>query len=290
MPLAPTQTSADQEVSDAQLDRYARLVYDRTGIRISPQKKTLLTNRLRRRLRATGVKTFDEYYEVVRKLRGDDPEWDAFLQEITTHETYLFRDEAHWDWFRNKFLAERAAAARDGAAKSLRIWSAACSTGDEPMTMACCIQASLPNAASWNVRIVATDIGVGALQHAKDAVYGERAMRLVPDDMKRRFFTQAKEGNIWQAKPLLTDLVTYKQHNLIEPLTEQPFDLVFVKNVLIYFDADSKQKVLAHIRGRLKPGAMLVVGAAEGVSDYLKNLERLEPWLYRCPPGAGGGR
>ena len=100
---------AVEQVSDAQLARYADLIYARTGIRVSPQKKLLLSNRLRRRLRSTGIKTFEEYYQHLKQLPPHDPEWDAFIQEITTHETYLFRDEAQWDWFRNEYLPGLAA-------------------------------------------------------------------------------------------------------------------------------------------------------------------------------------
>lgn len=100
---------------------------------MSPQKKTLLSNRLRRRLKQTGIEDFGEYYRHLKGLRPNDPEWDLLLQEITTHETYLFRDEAQWDWFRNTFLPQCASEVRSGTAqRSLRVWSAACSTGDEP--------------------------------------------------------------------------------------------------------------------------------------------------------------
>ena len=133
-----------QQVTDTELRKFAELIYDRTGIRVSPQKKTLLSNRLRRRLRQTGIETFGEYFKYLRTLKSRDSEWDAFLQEITTHETYLFRDEAQWDWFRKTYLPERLAESRSGSARKFRIWSAACSTGDEAMTIATCVAASLP--------------------------------------------------------------------------------------------------------------------------------------------------
>ena len=97
-----TVTLPTEQVSDAQLGRYADLIYDRTGIRISPQKKTLLSNRLRRRLRATGIKGYDEYLKKLKSLPAEDAEWTAFLQEITTHESYLFRDISQWDWLRTE--------------------------------------------------------------------------------------------------------------------------------------------------------------------------------------------
>jgi chemotaxis protein methyltransferase CheR len=171
--------------------------------------------------------------------------------------------------------------------KSLRIWSAASSTGDEAMTIACCIAATLPNLPEWRVRIVGTDIGVGALEFARKAIYGERAMHLVPESYKKRFFTQQPNRTSWQANPILTGMVTYKQHNLLDLLKESQFDLVFLKNVLIYFDDTSKRRVMAHVRKLIRPGGLLVAGAAEGVSDLLKEMTRLRPWLYQEPEKTG---
>jgi chemotaxis protein methyltransferase CheR len=273
-----------ETVTPQQLARYATLVYDRTGIVISPEKRTLLSNRLRRRLRNTGIDNYDAYYKHLSKIADSDPEWDAFLQEITTHETYLFRDEVHWKWFREQYVSQIADSARRGThPRTLRILSAACSTGDEAFTIAACIAACLPNLPQWKVQILGTDIGIGAIQEAQAATFDERAMRLVPDDYRRRFFTKAQTEHVWTAKPTLTSLVRFRQHNLMEPLVERPFDLVFVKNVMIYFDKPSKQKAIDHLRKVIAPGGLLVAGATEGVSDLLSDFIRIEPWLYRKP-------
>lgn len=273
-----------EQVSDKQLTQFSKLIYERTGIRVSPQKKTLLSNRVRRRLRKTGIEGFEEYYNHLKRLRPNDSEWDAFLQEITTHETYLFRDELQWQWFCNSFLSEQAAAARSGKkGRSLKIWSAACSTGDEAATIACCIAASFPNLQQWKIAIVGTDIGVGALQQAKSAVFAERSMRLVPEQHKQRFFTKAKDAQIWQAKPILTEMMTFRQHNLMQPQREKEFDLVFLKNVLIYFDATSKREVVRHVCAAVRPGGLLIAGAAEGIADLIKTFKRIQPWLFRKP-------
>lgn len=284
-PLAPI--SGLKQVTDTQLRQFADLVYHRAGIRISPEKKTLLSNRVRRRLRATGISSFDAYYQHLRALPPEDPEWDAFLQEITTHETFLFRDEGQWQWFGKQYLPELASEARSGnRPKQLRIWSAACSTGDEPITIACCVAACLPHYSQWRVEILGTDIGVGALEEAREAVFGERAMRLVPADYRRRFFFKMPDTNLWKAKPLLTQMIEYRQHNLLEPIRHLPFDLVFLKNVLIYFDVESKRRVLANVRSAMRPGALLITGAAEGVAGLLDDFVRVHPWLHRRPAEA----
>jgi chemotaxis protein methyltransferase CheR len=286
-----TSVLTTQQVTDAQLNRYADLIYERTGIRISSQKKTLLSNRLRRRLKATGIDCFDRYFEHLRKLSADHAEWDAFLQEITTHETYLFRDANQWDWFSNTFLPEMQAAARRGErSKTLRIWSAACSTGDEAYTIATCIADRLTNHREWKIEIVGTDIGVGALEHAQEAKFGVRAMRLVPESCRTRFFTQA--GEFCTPQATLKQWTSFRQHNLLNPLRVLPFDLIIVKNVLIYFDADSKVPVFRNVDAALKPGGMLITGPAEGVADLTRDYERLQSWLHRKPvqratPGKG---
>jgi chemotaxis protein methyltransferase CheR len=281
-PIAPIVPQT--EVTDEQLARYADLIYRRTGIRVVPQKKTLLSNRVRRRLRETGIRGFDEYYQYLKQLRADDPEWDQFLQEITTHETYLFRDENHWQWFRKIYLPQCVAEARAGKRpRTLRIWSAACSTGDEAFTAACCIAAALPNAAQWQIRILGTDIGIGAVAQANAARFSERAIRLVPEEYKGRYFRKDPQTNLWQARSVLTEMVAFRRHNLLDPLAEQPFDVVFLKNVLIYFAAASKMKVVENVRSLTPPGGMLVAGPAEGIGDLLKDYVRLQAWLYQRP-------
>lgn len=281
VPIVPNVFNLPQ-VTDGELRRYADLVYRRTGIRIPPQKKTLLSNRLRRRLRETGLSSYSAYYDYLTKLPPHHPEWDAFLQEITTHETYLFRDEVQWRWFQQQFLPQ-IMATRTGPAKSLRIWSAACSTGDEAFTAACCIAATLPDLRSWRITTLGTDIGIGAIEQARSAVFGERAMRLVPADYKNRFFDKQPNASVWRAKPILTHMVSFRRHNLLEPLQERPFDLIFLKNVLIYFDTASKQQVLKHVTKVLRPKGYLMVGAAEGVGDLLRDMRRVQSWLYQLP-------
>lgn len=269
------------EVTADQLDRYAQLIYEKIGVVISQQKKTLLSNRLRRRLRATGLSCYDEYLGLLKRTPASDPEWEAFLQEVTTHETYLFRDRAHWDWLRDQFAAEMAAAAKAGQRQQkLRVWSAACSTGDEAYTIACCLADRL---AGWKIDILGTDVGADAVATARKGEFGQRAMRLVPQAYQTRFFEKVAGKGSWSAKPNLRALLRFDTHNLLEPLREPAFDLVVLKNVLIYFDATSKRRVLNHVRRSLRPTGYLITGPAEGVSDLLKEWQSTSGWLHRLP-------
>jgi len=272
------------QVTDAQLASFADLIYGRTGIRVSPQKKMLLSNRLRRRLRETQIASFGDYYKHIVQLKPSDPEWDALVQEITTHETFLFRDESQWNWFRKNYLLSCASGKPPGGVKeTLRVWSAACSTGDEPYTIASSIAASLSSGKQWKIRVLGTDIGLGAMQQCQQATFSERSMRLVPEDFKSRFFTKLPGSPLWKAKPILTEMISFRQHNLLNRLSEPPFDIVFLKNVLIYFDAASKKRVMEHVRAAVRPGGMLVTGAAEGVAEYLREFKCLQSWLHQRP-------
>ncbi len=283
-PIAPAVVL--DHVTDQQLARFADLIYDRSGILVPSHKKTLLSNRLRRRLRDTGIANFDDYYRHLNRLKPDDSEWDAFLQEITTHETYLFRDKVQWDWFRDDFLVQCASDAMAGRRqRSLRIWSTACSTGDEPTTVACCIADRLPNFRQWNIRILGTDIGVGALEQAKRGIFSERAVRLVDKSCRRRCFTKTEGNQPWRSKPVLRGMLSFKQHNLMDPPSEKMFDLVLLKNVLIYFDARSKQTVVDNVCSAIRPGGLLLAGATEGISGLIGNFEVLKPWLHRKSRG-----
>jgi len=193
----------------------------------------------------------------------------------------LFRDENHWEWFCRSLIPKILACPRRRSERqTLRIWSAGCSTGDEPMTAACCLAAELPNFSQWNVEILGTDLGTGVLEQAKTALFGERAMRLVPESCRRRFFIQLPNMKIWRAQPVVADLIRYRQHNLMTPLPERPFDLVLLKNVLIYFDVASRQRAMAHVRAAVRPGGVLLTGAAEGVAEWIKDWKRLQPWAY----------
>ena len=274
------------DVTPKQLEGYAKLIYEKIGVTISPEKTTLLSNRLRRRLRATGLASYDDYYKLLKNAPASDPEWEAFLQEVTTHETYLFRDQIHWDWLRDKFVPEIVAEQKAGKRQAkLRVWSAACSTGDEATTIACCLADRLPTLPAWQVEILGTDVGAGAVAQAQKSEFSERAMRLVPKPYRQRFFDKGTGDGGASLKALYRKMLQFKTHNLLDPLKEQPFDLVVLKNVLIYFDAESKKRVIAQIKQVLRPGGYLITGAAEGVSELVGEFETTSGWLHRWPGG-----
>lgn len=267
-------------VSDRQLGRYAELIYDKVGIVVSPQKALLLSNRLRRRLRATGIKTFEDYYTTLSSRPAEDPEWEHFLQEITTHETYLFRDPTHWEWMGGEYCRELVERHRSGKRQPLvRLWSAACSTGDEAATMACCLANGLPKG-GWKVQILGTDIGVASVAQAQRLTFNERAMNYVPELYRNMYFDRLAGERLWKLKAPLCEMMEFRIHNLLDALGEADFDVIMLKNVLIYFDTASKRRVLANVRKLLKPNGYLITGAAEGASDLLEGMHSSMGWLH----------
>jgi chemotaxis protein methyltransferase CheR len=286
MPQPQPQPPRD-ELSAELFGRFIDLIYRRAGIRIPATKRVLIANRVRRRLVETGIPRYADYYTFLVSPQGRT-ELPRFLDEITTNETYFYRDKAQYDWLGGEFLpdlARRAALHRHP--RRLRVWSAACSTGEELYSVALQVTAPRSGLAGWSVTLVGTDLSSKALELARAARYDERALRLVPPADRERFFDPDPAAGRWAVKPEFRKLAHWKHHNLLEPLAEPAFDCVFLKNVLIYFDANSKRTVVKHLLARLAPGGYLVVGPTEGVHHLLDGLTRVKPWLFLKPAAAG---
>lgn len=271
------------ELTDDEYAKFCGLIYRTAGIRIADNKRVMVGNRVRRRLRATGIASFAEYYAFLTSPAGAG-EMPEFVDALTTNETYFFRDPQHYRWLGDEFLPELAhRAALHRHPRRLRIWSAACSTGEEPYSMAIEVLDKRPVFAGWNVKILGTDISGAALAEARTGRYDARAVRHVDPARRLAFFREDAAAGLWAVKPDVKALVTWKAHNLLSPLGEEPFDCIFIKNVLIYFDKDSKLTVVQNLVRSLADGGYLVVGPTEGIYTMLDALTRLKPWLYRKP-------
>ena len=268
------------ELTEEEYKRFCELIYRVAGIRIAENKRVMVGNRVRRRLRATGINSFAEYYTFVTSPTGNG-EMLLFLDAITTNETYFFRDIQHYEWLSEIFLPEIAQQALLGKRhKCLRIWSAACSTGEEPYSIALKVLAKRPLFAGWRTTLLGTDLSGAVLEVARAGSYTARAIRLIEPAHRRMFFDEDPTAHRWTVRPAVKALVTWKQHNLLFPLQEGPFDCIFLKNVLIYFDTESKQIVVRNVIDALAKGGYLVIGPTEGICAMLDPLSKLKPWLY----------
>ncbi len=269
------------ELTVDEFKRFCGLIYRLSGIRIPETKRMLVTHRVRRRLRATGIDSFGAYYALVTSPAGAT-EVPRFLDEVTTNETYFYRDIQHFEWFGTTFLDELTTLARQRKRpKSLRVWSAAASTGEELYSLALKVMARKAELIGWRLSLLGTDLNGSVLDSARAGSYDARAMRLVSPEDRRLYFD--KTADRWTVKPEVRALTAWKTHNLMQPIHEEPFDCIFIKNVLIYFDAESKKPVVKNLLGAMARDGYLVTGPSEGIYHMLKPLKRHKTWLYQRP-------
>lgn len=272
-----------QTLNELEFERFRTLIYQLAGIRVAPTKQILISNRLRKRLKETGITTFENYYRHLTSPAGK-AEVALFLDAITTNETYFFRDISQFEWLGGPFLDEIAQAVSKGThTRRVRVWSAASSSGEELYTISMVLREHADQLAGWRLELLGTDLSQQVLDAARNGIYDERAIRLVTAARRSAYFQQdtATPGK-WQVKADIRAMTRWKRHNLMNPLVgEEPFDVVFLKNVLIYFDNDSKEKVLRNVVSSIRPGGFLVVGPTDSVSKHLSLMTRERPWLFR---------
>jgi chemotaxis protein methyltransferase CheR len=262
---------------------FRALIYRTSGIHIPETKRVMLSNRLRRRLSATGAAGFAEYFDRLRD-GVDREEFDRFIDAFTTRETYFFRDDHHFRWLADRFAPELVDRARKGNhGKSMSLWSAACSGGEELYSALIALAEAHHPPSGWTLRALGTDISEAALESARSASFGDRSLRAVGPEVLRRWFVPDAAGGRRTLRDEVRRRVTFRRHNLLEPMRDGPFDCIFLKNVLIYFDQESKAVVVPNVIDALAPGGYLVVGPTEGIFSMLDPLERVEGWLYRRP-------
>lgn len=266
------------------------LVYEHSRINLGPDKRELVTARLGKRLRATRYASIDDYCQF---LRAEEPEGEIahLIDAISTNHTFFFREKAHFDFLRATVVAEMAARRAAERWPALRVWSAACSSGEEPYSIAITLAEALAGMApGWGWRVEATDISHRVLDRARAGIYSDEAMGQIPADVRRRHFLKGygpQEGR-WQVRPRLREGVNFGHLNLIDdalPFSE-PFQVVFCRNVMIYFDRPTQEHLVARLATQLVPGGYLCVGHSESLTAIRHPLQPVRPAIYRMPdPG-----
>jgi chemotaxis protein methyltransferase CheR len=269
-------------VSDAVFVRFQALVHREAGIWLSPAKKALLVGRLAKRLRALGLASLRDYLELVRT---DAAERTHMLDCLTTNETHFFRDPRQFELLAGRvYPAWQAEAAAGRRPRRIRVWSAACSTGEEPYSLAMSLVQAFPPSTGWSIDILATDLSTRALELARRATWPIARSGEIPTALLRRFMlrgTGGEEGRM-KAGPEIESLVRFARLNLNDeshPGLGQ-FDLLFCRNVLIYFDVATKARVLERLAGHLAPAGLLFLGQAESVGGRSNLLRVAMPGVY----------
>lgn len=259
--------------TDREFQLFQQLIERKLGIFLPVQKKALLSNRLWKRLIACDIKGFDEYYRYIQSPQGSG-ELSLALELITTNETYFFREQKHFDYVRDEILP----AVKTG--DKFRVWSAAASTGEEPYSIAMLLADRCQG--SWE--LLCSDVNRKVIEQAKVGVYPEMRVKNIPPDYLRRFCRKGvgpQEGNT-RVNAELRNSVQFFTLNLHEEFPDLgKFDLVFLRNVLIYFENENKSKILARIAATLKPGGILFVGHSESLHGISSCFIPVQPAIYR---------
>ena len=240
------------------------LVKDLTGINLSDQKRELVYGRLARRLRALQLRSFAEYREVLASDGGR--EITELCNAITTNLTSFFREPHHFDYLRDHVLLSMAA--QGTGTRRLRIWSAGCSSGEEPYSIAMTVLEALPDLSRWDIRILATDLDSDVLEKGRRGLYAADRVRGLSQERLAKFFVQRNErdGLYYQIVPELASLITFKQLNLMHPLPMKgPLHAIFCRNVVIYFDKDTQRELFARVAQLQQPGQLLFLGHSESL-------------------------
>ncbi|MCC7423134.1 MAG: hypothetical protein IT428_22895 [Planctomycetaceae bacterium] len=281
--------TATQQLTDEEFAAFRDLIYREAGISLSPAKRTLVASRLAKRLRQLNMDSYAEYYEFVVREGNRSDEHQQMINCITTNKTEFFREPHHFDYLRQRLIPQMAA---NPVRRTLRIWSAGCSTGEEPYTIAITVLEALGVSHDWDVRILASDIDTEVLAKAEAGMYPLESLETLSESIKRKYFLRGSGSlnGMCRVRPEVQRMIDFRRINLIEdswPL-RTTFDMVFCRNVLIYFDRPTQERLVQRFSDRLNPEGHLFLGHSENVAWLATHLAALGNTIYRLRPGARG--
>ncbi len=262
-------------------DYMRRIANQRTGIVVSDEKFDMFYSRLSRRVRKLGLKSFEEYCELIKNEK-DDNEVLELVNAITTNLTAFFRENHHFEYLTSTAFPEMLA--KNQSTRRLRVWSAGCSTGEEPYSLSICMRESIPNLAGWNASILATDIDSNVLARAAEGVYPVERVNGIDKSRLRRWFLRGKgqHSDMVKLKKDVQSLIQFGQLNLMDPWSVgDPMDIIFCRNVIIYFDKDSKTRLIDRYADALCDGGYLFIGHSESLYKITERFELVGNTIYR---------
>lgn len=269
-------------------EQLRRYIFQHTGISLSDHKRALVYSRLARRLRHYGFKTYSEYYRLLTERDKDGVELVEMINAITTNKTSFFRENHHFTFLKETCFPDLRRSVQ-GPARTVRIWSAASSTGEEPYTIAMVARDALPESDGWRIEIQATDIDTSVLQRAEEGVYQDEQMEDVPVALLHKYFLKGKGDHAGFVKvgPKIRPLVHFQRLNLNSPSWpwREPFDIVFCRNVMIYFNKDTQRELIRRMIALIRPGGYLMLGHSEFLHGQVDGVEHLRKNIYRVPGG-----
>jgi chemotaxis protein methyltransferase CheR len=272
---------AGHGLTDHELSEIRMLIEERTGIHFDESRERFLSTRVREHMHERG---YTRVSELLRAVRKTNVEYDSFLERMLTQETSFFRYPAVYEAFEKRVLPEIHVSKFWKNPRTLRVWSAGCSTGEEPYSIAITIADSLSFADAWNVEILATDVGKQALKNAEKGIYSGRSLASVNEKQLATHFTKLE--NKHHVKPRLKKMISFAPMNLAAPVYVGRMDLIFCMNVLIYFTEERRRALVQRFYEALEPGGYLFLGHSESISKMPVKFQAIvlgDCILYRKP-------
>lgn len=260
-------------------DLLRQLVNEQTGITLSDHKQEMLYSRLSRRVRALNLDSFSSYYHLLRSQGGGSEELVHFINAVTTNLTAFFREPHHFLFLAQQLFPQLLEEKRD---KRIRIWSAGCASGEEPYSIAIVARECFP--ADWDIKILATDLDSSMIERGERGVYEAERVSNITTERLRRFFHKGKDSQAGKVRiiPELRNMVIFKQLNLMHPWPLQgPLDIIFCRNVVIYFDKETQRVLFDRFANLLSPEGCLFVGHSENLFQLTQRFQLLQQTIYK---------
>ncbi len=265
----------ETKISDEEFKKLRDFIYKQCGIFVPDSRTYLVENRLANRLKDLNLKSYDEYYHYLQYDSGRKQEMDRLFEVITTNETSFYRNPPQIKVFHENVIMDLLDRQRKKKNKKIRVWSAGCSTGEEPYTIAVVLHEVLGSEiSSWDIRITANDLSERVLISARRGLYSEYALRTMPKKLVEKYFD--KEEKLYKVKPEVKRLVSFGHINLndrIQLKRVERSNIVFCRNVIIYFDDDMKKRVIAAYYDNLLPGGDLFIGHSESLHNISRGFK-----------------
>jgi len=256
------------EITDKEFEEVKDIMYNTTGVFLKPSKRTLVITRLRTRLEELGLETYAQYAKLLKEPKSSEME--VFINALTTNETYCFRHAKQFNYlFETVFpyFIEK-----NKNKKTITIWTAASSTGEEPCSLAISTREFLKKHPGWKFKVLASDINSQVITDAKEGLFPERSLKDTPDSLKKKYFEHIDIGKKrkimgYKVCEQIKKDIQYFQHNLLDKSTQKDIDILFLRNVMIYFDTDTKQKVIRNLEHSVVSDGYLFISLSESLSD-----------------------
>ncbi len=273
---------APSRMTDKEFSRFSEFIYKEVGIKLPPAKKTMVEARLQKRLRLLKIPDHQKYLAFLFSDRGMAEELRNLIDVVTTNTTDFFREPKHFEILVGRVVPQWFA--ENGPSRSLDIWSAGCSTGMEPYTLAMVLTDHAEHTPGFRFSILATDISTQALQTASRAVYDEDRVAPVPMPFKKKYLlrSKSKDKRLVRIVPELRRAVNFRRLNFMEELDiKNTLDIIFCRNVIIYFDRETQERLFGKFCRVLRPGGYIFIGHSESLSGMDLPLEQMAPTVYR---------